>query len=45
VIIGKRQQGQETRTFDGNRELALVARAGASEAGWNDFASFRDEVL
>jgi hypothetical protein len=44
VLVAVRDQSQETRTFDSGVELTLVNGTGASQARWNDFAVFGDEI-
>ena len=45
VLVGIRQQRQETRAFYGNSQLALVVRFGSGDAGGNDFAVFSNEIF
>ena len=45
MLIGVRQQSQEACAFDCSSQLALVMRFGASDAGRDDFAVFRNEVF
>jgi hypothetical protein len=44
VLVTVRDQSQETRTFDSGVELTLVNGTCASQARWNDFAVFGDEI-
>src|ERR1700742_2071484 len=45
VQVGVRQQRQETRTLDGDAQLALIVRLGAGDARRDDPAVFVDEIL
>jgi len=42
VLIGVRQQGQETRAPDGELQLALVVSTRTRDAARNDLAGFSD---
>ena len=44
VLVAVRQQGQEAVALDGDRQLALVERAGARQASRRDLAVFTDEI-
>jgi hypothetical protein len=44
VLVAVRDQSQETRTFDSCVELTLVDGTCASQARWDDFAVFADEI-
>jgi hypothetical protein len=44
VLVAVRDQSQETRTFDSGVELTLVNGTGASQASWDDFTVFTDEI-
>ena len=44
MVIGVRQQGQETRAFDGGVELTLVVGLGTGKTCRNDLAVFLDEI-
>jgi hypothetical protein len=45
VLIGIRQQSQETRAFNGGSQLTLVMSFGSGNAGRNDFSVFGNKVF
>ena len=45
MLVGVRQQSQETGAFDGAGQLALVAGFGAGDARRDNFAVFGDKVF
>src|ERR1700744_2131644 len=44
VLVAVRQQGEEAGALDGDRQLALVERAGARQASRRDLAVFTNEI-
>jgi len=45
VVVGVRQQREESRALDGIAELALVPGTGTRQPGGDDFARLGDEVF
>ena len=45
MVVGKRDQGQETRTLDGGRELTLITGVGTSNTRRNNLAGLGHKIF